>query len=73
MLHEYILPPAEPWLMVCVMAGSKPDVFYLVRLHETGRWTCRCKGFSYRQDCKHVQAVLRASAYTPEMVEALLC
>ena len=34
------------------IAGSKGDVYCVTA--DKGVWTCDCKGFSFRKDCRHV-------------------
>lgn len=71
-LREFLYDePARPWLVVAWVPGSKGG-WHRVRLHESGRWTCDCRGFSYRQRCRHLDLVLAAREYTAEMVEALV-
>ena len=36
--------------------SGKGDKFYIVQRIE-GKYTCTCKGFEFRKDCKHVGAV----------------
>jgi hypothetical protein len=34
--------------------SSTEDKIYTVRRYGSGIWTCTCKGFYYRSECKHV-------------------
>lgn len=70
-LREFLSAPEKPWIVVAWMIGSK-GALYRVRLHESGRWSCSCRGFSYRQQCKHLDQALAARQYTDDMVEALI-
>ena len=39
-----------------VPSGSQPGKEYIVAVADDGRLTCTCKGFEYRQVCKHTTA-----------------
>jgi hypothetical protein len=39
-----------------VMSSDRTTA-YLVRQRASGRWTCECPGFGYRERCRHVDGV----------------
>ena len=41
-----------------VPSSSQPNTEYLVEAVNDG-WTCQCKGFEFRGNCKHIAAVER--------------
>jgi hypothetical protein len=63
-LTVYPSPPAEPsggrvplssyTEKVYAIASSNGRDAYLVKRLPDGRWYCPCKGFEYRDDCRHV-------------------
>ena len=38
-----------------IKSKTTPGLVYEVERHRDGKRTCSCKGYRYRQDCKHVQ------------------
>jgi hypothetical protein len=38
-----------------VESESTPGTYYHMRRRADGTWWCECPGFTYREDCKHVQ------------------
>ncbi len=51
--------------------SSKPGIFYTVSMAGSeGLPHCPCKGFEYRQDCKHINQVWeKACMYNPQWNE----
>lgn len=39
-----------------VQSSSDLKVKYIVKLWKFGNWSCTCLGFSFRRNCKHIEA-----------------
>jgi hypothetical protein len=40
-----------------VIKSSKGDSSYVVEQNEEGNFTCSCKGFKFRRNCRHIEEV----------------
>ncbi len=41
--------------LICNVQGSKGSMYVVNRTHNV--WSCTCKGFEFRKDCKHIRQV----------------
>jgi hypothetical protein len=46
-----------------VQSGSEPGVWHDLRFAPGTGWTCTCRGFSYRQRCRHADKKNAESGY----------
>jgi len=57
-VEDWFLPWFEKQLsFIEVPSATNPGISYKVRKEPGGTLSCECKGFRYRGDCWHVQAV----------------
>lgn len=51
------IPLDAPDLHYQYVMSSDGTTAYLVRQRASGRWTCECAGFTYRERCRHIDVV----------------
>lgn len=54
--------PSVAKFAIRCQSRSTPGDFHDVALMPSGEWDCTCRGFSFREDCAHVQFAKQAFA-----------